>query len=75
MSTDVVERYGKFYERRYSKPFPQDVISKTQLLYRHRIERRCAKLQLTFEEEEEWDPDNAMIDKLDLSDSGEESEE
>jgi hypothetical protein len=30
---------------------------------------------LTVEEEEEWDPDNALIDELDLSDSGEESEE
>jgi hypothetical protein len=29
---------------------------------------------LTVEEEEEWDPDNALIDKLDLSDLGEESE-
>jgi hypothetical protein len=30
---------------------------------------------LTVEEEEEWDPDNALIDKLDLSDLGEELEE
>jgi hypothetical protein len=32
-------------------------------------------LQLTNEEEEEWDPDNALIDELDLLDLGEESEE
>jgi hypothetical protein len=53
MSTNVVEGYGKFYEQRYDKPLPQDVINKIQLLYRHRIERQCAKLQLTVEEEEE----------------------
>jgi hypothetical protein len=75
MSTDIVEGYGKFYEQRYGKPLPQDVINKIQLFYRHRIEHRCAELQLTIEEEEEWDPDNALIDKLDLSDLGEESEE
>ncbi len=75
MSTGIVEGYGKFYEQRYSKPLPQDVINKIQLLYRHRIERRCAELQLTVEEEEEWDPDNALIDRLDLLDLGEESEE
>jgi hypothetical protein len=74
MSTDV-EGYGKFYKQRYRKPLPQDVINKIQPLYRHHIERRCAELQLIVEEEEEWDPDNALIDKLDLSDSGEESEE
>ncbi len=75
MSTNVVEGYGKFYEQRYGKPLPQDVINKIQLLYSLRIECWCAKLQLTIEEEEEWDPDNALIDKLDLSDLGEESEE
>jgi hypothetical protein len=75
MFTNVVEGYGKFYKQRYGKPLPQDVINKIQLLYRHCIERWCAKLQLTIKEEEEWDPDNALIDKLDLSDLGEESEE
>jgi hypothetical protein len=75
MFTNVVEGYGKLYEQRYGKPLPQDVMNKIQLLYRYCIERWCAKLQLTVEEEEEWDPDNALIDKLDLLDLGEESEE
>jgi hypothetical protein len=75
MCTDVVEGYGKFYEQRYGKPLPQDVISQIQLLYHHRIERRCAELQLTIEAEEEWNPDNTFIDELGLSDSGEELEE
>ncbi len=39
------------------------------------IKRRCAELQLTIEVEEEWDPDNALIDELGLSDLGEESKE
>jgi hypothetical protein len=75
MSTNVVEGYGKFYKQRYGKPLPQDVINKIQLLYHHHIERRCAELQLAVEEEEEWDPDNALIDKLNQSDLGEELEE
>jgi hypothetical protein len=75
MSTNIVEGYGKFYEQRYGKPLPQDVINKIQLLYHHCIEHQCAKLQLTVEEEEERDPDNTLIDKLYLSDLGEESEE
>jgi hypothetical protein len=75
MCTDDVEGYGKFYEQRYGKPLPQDVIRQIQLLYHHRIECRCAKLQLTVEAEEEWNPDNAFIDELCLSDSGEELEE
>jgi hypothetical protein len=75
MSTKVVEGYGKFYEQRYGKPLPQDVINKIQLLYCHCIERWCAKLQLTIEEEEEWDPDNVLIDELNLLDLGEELEE
>jgi hypothetical protein len=75
MCTNVVEGYGKFYEQRYGKPLPQDVINQIQLLYRHCIECRCAKSQLTIEAEEEWNPDNAFIDKLGLSDLGEESEE
>ncbi len=54
---------------------PQDVINQIQLLYRHCIERWCAELQLTVEAEEEWNPDNAFIDKLGLLDLGEESEE
>ncbi len=75
MSTNVVEGYGKFYKQRYGKPLPQDVINKIQLLYRHCINHQCAKLQLTIGEEEEWDPDNALFDKLNLLDSGEELEE
>jgi hypothetical protein len=75
MCTDIVEGYGKFYEQRYGKPLPQDVINQIQLLYHHRIECRCAELQLTVEAEEEWNPDNAFIDKLGLSDLGDKSEE
>ncbi len=75
MCTNMVEGYGKFYEQRYSKPLPQDVINQIQLLYHHCIKCRCAKLQLTVEAEEEWNPDNAFIDELGLPDSGEELEE
>jgi hypothetical protein len=75
MCTNVVEGYGKFYEQRYGKPLPQDVINQIQLLYCHHIECRCAELQLIVEAEEEWNPDNAFIDELGLLDLGEESEE
>ncbi len=50
-------------------------MNQVQLLYHHCIERRCAKLQLTVEAEEEWNLDNPFIDKLCLLDLGEESEE
>ncbi len=75
MCTNVVEGYGIFYEQRYGKPLPQDVINQIQLLYRHCIKRRCDELQLTVEAEEEWNLDNAFIDELGLLDSGEELEE
>jgi hypothetical protein len=54
---------------------PRISSTKIQLLYHHCIKRWCAESQLTVEEEEEWDPDNALVDELDLSDLGEESEE
>jgi hypothetical protein len=73
--TNIVEGYGKFYEQRYGKPLPQDVMNQIQPLYHHRIKCQCAELQLTVEAEEEWNPGNALIDELCLSDSGEESEE
>jgi hypothetical protein len=73
MCTNVVEGYGTFYKQRYGKPLPQDVINQIQLLYCHCIECWCAKLQLTIEAEGEWNPDNAFIDELGLSDLGEES--
>ena len=54
---------------------PVDVIVKIETLFLHRVERRCAELGLSVYEEKQWTPDLDLLDEIDLSDSGEESEE
>ncbi len=54
---------------------PVDVIVKMKELFLHRVERRCAKLSLTVADEAAWAPDADLLDKIDLSDSGEESKD
>jgi hypothetical protein len=75
MSADVVTGYRKYYEKKYEKPLPTDVVVKIETLFYNRQVRRCAELSLTVEEEAEWIPDPDLSQELDLSDSGEESEE
>jgi hypothetical protein len=75
LSADVVEGYGKYYEKKYRRPLPVDEIVKIKIRFLHRIERRCAELGLSVNEEKQWIPDPDLLDKIDLSDSGEESEE
>jgi hypothetical protein len=75
LSADVVEGYGKYYEKMYRRPLPVDVIVKIKTLFLHRVERRCAELGLSVIEEKQWTPNPDLLDEIDLSDSGEESEE
>lgn len=75
LSADVVEGYGKHYAKKYRTPLPVDVIVKIETLFLHRVERRCAELGLSVYEEKQWTPDLDLLDEIDLSDSGEESEE
>ena len=70
LSADVVEGYGKYYEKKYRRPLPVDVIVKIETLFLHRVERWCAELGLSVNEEKQWTPDPNLLDKIDLSDSG-----
>ena len=51
------------------------MIIKIKTRFLHRVERRCAELGLSVNEEKQWVPDPDLLDEIDLSDSGEESEE
>ena len=42
LSADVVEGYGKYYEKKYRRPLPVDVIVKIETLFLHRVECWCA---------------------------------
>ena len=75
LSADVVEGYGKYYQRKYKRPLPVDVIVKIETLFLHRVERRCAELGLSVYEEKQWSPDAELLEQIYLTDSGEESEE
>ena len=72
---DMIERYGKYYERDKGVPLPEKVRKKIELLFQHRIERRCAEMHLTMEEEEKWKSEDSHVMESGLSSSGEEEEE
>ena len=42
LSADVIEGYGKYYEKKYRRPLPVDVIVKIETLFLHRVECWCA---------------------------------
>lgn len=75
MSTAVLEGSGNFFEEQHDKVLPQETVEKIMLLFHNRIERRCKEVGLTVEEEEQWDTEDASIERDELSDSGNESEE
>ena len=75
LSADVVEGYGKYYQRKYKRPLPNDVIVKIETLFLHHVECRCAKLGLSVTEEKQWTPDADLLEEIYLTDSREESEE
>jgi hypothetical protein len=71
----LLKGYGEYYKKKYKKPLPVDVIVKMKELFLHRAERHCAELLLTVADEAAWTPDANLLDKVDLSDSGEESKD
>ena len=75
LSADVVEGYGKYYQNKYGRPLPADVVVKIETLFSNRVERRCAELGLSVYEEKQWTPDAELLEEIYLTDSGEESEE
>ncbi len=54
---------------------PVDAIVKMKELFLHRVECRCTELSLTVADKAAWTPDADLLDKIDLSYSGEESKE
>ena len=75
LSADVVEGYGKYYEKKYRRPLPYEVIIKIKTLFLYRVECWCAELGLSIYEEKQWTPDPDLLEEIYLMDSGEESEE
>jgi hypothetical protein len=71
----LLKGYGKYYEKKYKKPLPVDLIVKMKELFLHCVERRCAELLLTVADEAAWTLDADLLDKIDLSDSGKESKD
>jgi hypothetical protein len=69
LQTDMIERYGKYYEHEKGVPLPEKVKTKVELLFQHRIECRCAEMHLTMEEEEKWKSKDSKVMKSDLSSS------
>ena len=72
---DMIERYGKYYECDKGVSLPEKVKTKIELLFQHRIERRCAEMHLTMEEEEKWKSKDSNVMESDLSSSSGEEEE
>jgi len=72
---DMIKRYGEYYERDKGVPLPERVKKRIELLFEHRIKRRCAEMQLTIEEEGKWKLEESHVMESDLSSSGEEEEE
>ena len=72
---DMIQRYGEYYERDKGVSLPEKVRKRIELLFEHRIKRRCAEMQLTIEEEGKWKSEESHVMESDLSSSGEEEEE
>ncbi len=68
----LLKEYGKYYKKKYKKPLPVDVIVKMKELFLHCVEHRCTELLLTVADKAAWTLDADLLDKIDLSDSGEE---
>jgi hypothetical protein len=55
---EVTKGYSKHYEEINNCPPPKHHLKKIKVLFDQRIEHRCAKYNLTKEEEEQWEPSN-----------------
>ena len=71
---DMLKRYGEYYEQDKGVPLPEKVRKRIELLFEHRIKRRCEEMQLTMEEEEKWKYQDSYVMESGLSSSGEEEE-
>jgi hypothetical protein len=62
LCSEVTKGYSKHYEEIISCPPPKHCLNQIKLLFDQRIERKCAKYNLTKEEEEQWEPSNINSD-------------
>ncbi len=75
LCSKVIKGYIKHYKEINSHPLPEQRLNEIKLLFDQRIERRCAKYNLTKEEEEQWEPSDKIVDNNELSNTNDESEE
>ncbi len=61
--------------QRNSCLLPEHCLNWIKLIFNQRIEHRCAKYNLTEEEEEQWEPSNINSDNDELSNTNNESKE
>ncbi len=71
----MTKGYSKHYKEINSCPLLKHCLNKIKLLFDQRKEHRCAKYNLTKEEEEQLEPSDINSDYDELSNSDDESEE
>jgi hypothetical protein len=72
---EVTKGYSKNHKEINSCPPPKHRLNKTKLLFDQCIERRCAKYNLTKDEEEQWEPSDISSDNDKISNTNNESNE
>jgi hypothetical protein len=72
---EVTKGYSKHYKEINSCPPPEHCLNKIKLLFDQRLECRCAKYNLTKEEEEQWEPSDINSDYNKVSNTNNESKE
>ncbi len=71
----MIKGYNKHHKETNICPLPEQCLNKIKLLFDQRIERRCAKYNLTKEEEEQWERSNINSDDGKLSNTDDKFEE
>jgi hypothetical protein len=61
LCSKVIKGYSKHYKEINGLPLPELCLNEIKLLFDQRIERRCAKYNLTKDEEEQWEPSNKIV--------------
>ncbi len=62
LCSKVIKGYSNYYKEINSHPLPEQCLNEIKLLFDQRIECRCAKYNLTKEEEEQWEPSDKIVD-------------
>ncbi len=75
LCSKVIKGYSKHYKEINSCPLPEQCLNGIKLLFDQRVECRCAKYNLTKEEEEQLEPSNKIVDNDKWSNTKDKSEE